>query len=169
VTARPRRRRKENPDVRAQRLERDGADADIDAIVVLEAESFTNPWSRDTLVWELRNSDVTRVYVLRDDADRVVAFCLCWVIFDELHINTLAVSPAARQQGLGSMLMRFAMEDAAAAGATRATLEVRASNEAALALYRRLGFVIAARRPGYYSKPDEDGLILWKEGLGASP
>ena len=65
--------------------------------------------------------------------------------------------------------MRFAMEDARAGGATRATLEVRASNAAALALYRRLGFVIAARRPGYYSKPDEDGLILWKEGLGASP
>ena len=44
-----------------------GADADIDAIVALETESFTNPWSRDTLVWELRNSDVTQVYVLRDD------------------------------------------------------------------------------------------------------
>ena len=155
--------------MRVERLERDGGDADIDAIVALEAESFTNPWSRDTLVWELRNSDVTRAYVLRDDTDRVVAFCLCWVLFDELHINTLAVSPAARQQGLGSRLMRFAMEDAATGGATRATLEVRASNEAALALYRRLGFMVAARRPGYYSKPDEDGLILWKEGLVASP
>lgn len=155
--------------MRVERLERDGGDADIDAIVALEAESFTNPWSRDTLVWELRNSDVTRAYVLRDDTDRVVAFCLCWVLFDELHINTLAVSPAARQQGLGSRLMRFAMEDAATGGATRATLEVRASNEAALALYRRLGFMVAARRPGYYSKPDEDGLILWKEGLDASP
>ena len=155
--------------MRVQRLERDFADADVDAIVALEAESFTNPWSRDTLVWELRNSDVTRVYVLRDDGDRVVAFCVCWVIFDELHVNTLAVAPGARRQGLGSILMRSAMTDAAAGGASRATLEVRASNTAALGLYQRLGFTIAARRPGYYSKPDEDGLILWKEGLGASP
>jgi ribosomal-protein-alanine N-acetyltransferase len=155
--------------VRVQRLESDFADADVDAIVALEAESFTNPWSRDTLVWELRNSDVTRVYVLREDGERVAAFCVCWVIFDELHVNTLAVAPGSRRQGLGSILMRAAMADAAAAGAVKATLEVRASNEAALALYRRLGFDIAARRPGYYSKPDEDGLILWKEGLGASP
>lgn len=155
--------------MRVQRLERDFTEADVDAIVALEAESFTNPWSRDTLVWELRNSDVTRVYVLRDDDDRVTAFCVCWVIFDELHVNTLAVSPGARRQGLGSILMRSAMADAALGGATRATLEVRASNAAALGLYQRLGFTIAARRPGYYSKPDEDGLILWKEGLGASP
>src|SRR5205085_228208 len=134
-------------------------------IVALEAESFTNPWSRDTLVWELRNSDVTRVYILRDDEERVAAFCVCWVIFDELHVNTLAVAAASRRQGLGSILMRAAMADAAAAGATKATLEVRASNEAALALYRRLGFDVAARRPRYYTKPEEDGLILWKEGL----
>jgi len=152
-----------------QRVERDFAAADVDAIVALEAESFTNPWSRDTLVWELRNSDVTRVYVLRDDQDVVAAFCVCWVIFDEMHVNTLAVAPGARRQGLGSILMRFAMADAVAGGATRATLEVRESNTAAIALYQRLGFSIAARRPGYYSKPDEDGLILWKEGLGASP
>src|SRR6185369_4139467 len=132
--ARPRPRRRGNPDVRVQRLERDFADADVDAIVALEAESFTNPWSRDTLVWELRNSDVTRVYVLRDDRDLVTAFCVCWVIFDELHVNTLAVAAGSRRQGLGSILMRSAMADAAGGGATKATLEVRASNEAALAL-----------------------------------
>jgi len=75
-----------------------GADADIDAIVALEQESFTNPWSRETLVWELANSDVTRVYLLRDEAHRAIAFCIAWVIFDELHINTLAVSAAERRK-----------------------------------------------------------------------
>jgi [ribosomal protein S18]-alanine N-acetyltransferase len=48
-------------------------------------------------------------------------------------------------------------------------LEVRASNATALALYERLGFRVAATRPGYYVKPDEDALILWREGLDASP
>ena len=70
-------------------------DTDIDAIVALESESFTNPWSRETLVWELRNSDVTQR--LRAAPRRwrpIVAFCVCWIIFDELHINTLAVAPA---------------------------------------------------------------------------
>jgi [ribosomal protein S18]-alanine N-acetyltransferase len=152
-----------------QRLRAGAADADLDAVVALESESFTNPWPRETLVWELENSDVTRAYLLRDDSGVITAFCVCWVIFDELHINTVAVAPAARRRGLAAALLRHVIADAVASGATRATLEVRASNAAALALYQRLGFRVAATRPGYYVKPDEDALILWREGLDASP
>ena len=155
--------------MRIERLLHANAAAELDAIVALEAESFTNPWSRDTIVWELENSDVTRIYLLRDDDGAIVAFCVCWVIFDELHINTLAVKPAARRGGMATALLRQVMAEAAAAGATKATLEVRASNTAALGLYTRLGFHVAAKRPGYYTKPDEDALILWRAGLDTSP
>lgn len=155
--------------MQVERLRDAGADADIDAIVGLEAESFTNPWSRDTIVWELRNSDVTQVYLLRDDRGTVRAFCVCWVIFDELHINTLAVAPDSRRSGLATFLLRQVMAQAAAAGARKATLEVRASNTAALALYARLGFHVAARRPRYYTQPVEDALILWRADLDTSP
>jgi len=151
--------------VRVERLQDPAAEADLDAVVALEAASFTNPWTRDSLVWELANSDVTRVYLLRDDAGQVAAFCTCWVIFDELHINTLAVAPDSRRQGLATTLLEHVLAEAARAGATKATLEVRASNTAALALYERLGFHVAARRPNYYTKPEEDGLILWCERL----
>ena len=149
--------------MRVERLRDPGADADIDAVVALEAESFTSPWSRDTLVWELANSDVTRVYLLRDTDDRAMAFCIVWVIFDELHINTLAVSPAHRRQGLATRLLRDVMAEAALEGARRATLEVRESNTAALGLYAGLGFRVAARRREYYTNPPEDALILWRE------
>ena len=155
--------------MRIERLVDPTADADIDAVVALETESFTNPWSRDTLVWELRNSDVTRAYLLRDDGGRVIAFCVCWVIFDELHINTLAVAASARRQGVASALLRHVIADAVVSGATKATLEVRASNLAAISLYERLGFHVAATRPRYYVKPEEDALILWREGLDTSP
>lgn len=155
--------------MRVERLTDATAEAEIDAVAALEAESFTNPWSRETLVWELRNSDVTRAYLLRNDEDRVVAFCLCWVIFDELHINTVAVAPADRRQGLAIALLRQVISEAVEAGASKATLEVRASNTAALRLYERLGFHVAARRPGYYTKPEEDALILWRENLAGSP
>ena len=155
--------------MRIERLRSGAADADLDAVVALESESFTNPWPRETLVWELENSDVTRAYVLKEDTGGMAAFCLCWVIFDELHINTLAVAPAARRRGLATALLRHVIADAAAAGATRATLEVRASNAAALGLYGQLGFRVAATRRGYYVKPDEDALILWREGLDTSP
>jgi len=147
-----------------ERLRDPDAAADIDAIAALEAASFTNPWPRETLVWELRNSDVTRIYVFRDDRSAIVAFCLCWVIFDELHINTLAVAPDHRRAGVATLLLRHVLAETANEGARRATLEVRASNRAALALYERLGFRVTATRPGYYTNPDEDALILWLEG-----
>ena len=155
--------------MRVERLRDAGAGADIDAIVGLESESFTNPWPRETLVWELRNSDVTQVYLLRGDQGQVLAFCVCWVIFDELHINTLAVAPAARRMGLATFLMREVMAEAVRAGARKATLEVRASNSAALALYTRLGFHVSAQRPRYYTQQEEDALILWNESLDTSP
>jgi ribosomal-protein-alanine N-acetyltransferase len=155
--------------MRVERLTDATADAEIDAVAALETESFTNPWTRETLVWELRNSDVTRAYLLRNDEDRVVAFCLCWVIFDELHINTVAVAPSDRRQGLAIALLRQVIAEAVRAGASKATLEVRASNTAALGLYERLGFHVAARRAGYYTKPEEDALILWRENLASSP
>lgn len=155
--------------LRVERFHDPNALADLDAIVELETESFTNPWSRATLVWELENSDVTRIYLLRDADGVILAFCICWVIFDELHINTLAVKPAVRRSGLATTLLRTVMADSAAAGATKATLEVRASNTAALGLYLRFGFHVAAKRPRYYTKPEEDALILWREGLHTSP
>jgi ribosomal-protein-alanine N-acetyltransferase len=150
--------------VRVERLRDPGANDVIDAIVGLESESFTNPWSRDTLVWELQNSDVTRVHVLRDETDAIVAFSVCWIIFDELHINTLAVAPEFRRRGFGTALLQAVMAEAENEGAVKATLEVRASNTPALALYQRLGFRISARRPSYYTNPEEDALILWREG-----
>jgi [ribosomal protein S18]-alanine N-acetyltransferase len=156
--------RRRGAEVRVERLRDAGADEVIDAIVALEAESFTNPWSRDTLVWELRNSDVTRVHLLREDGGTIAAFCVCWIIFDELHINTLAVAPEFRRRGLATALLQAVMAEAETEGAMKATLEVRASNTAALALYERLGFRISARRPEYYTNPQEDALILWREG-----
>lgn len=149
------------------RIERVTDERDVDGIVALEAASFTNPWSRETLVWELRNSDVTRIYVARADDGSVVAFCTCWMIFDELHINTLAVSPALRRQGLATTLMRRILGDALAAGVTKATLEVRASNAAAIGLYAALGFRITATRKRYYTKPEEDAYVLWLDELQA--
>lgn len=140
--------------------------AELDEVAALEAASFTNPWSREMLARDLRNADVARVYVLRNPEGKLLAFCACWLVVDELHINTLAVKPEARRRGLATQLLRFVLAEASIAGATRATLEVRRSNEVALKLYERLGFEIRAIRPKYYSQPVEDGLVLWSDKLG---
>jgi ribosomal-protein-alanine N-acetyltransferase len=146
-------------------VERLADDDDLDAVAALEADSFTNPWTREMLARELRQSDVARVYVLRAAGKRVAAFCACWVIFDELHINTIAVDPPLRRRGLATILLEHVIGDAARDGATTATLEVRRSNGPAIALYERLGFAVEAVRARYYTGPEEDALILWRRGL----
>lgn len=141
-------------------ISRAGADDDLSEISTLQAKTFTNPWSAESLRWELANTDVARLYVMRSDG-AVVGYCACWVIFDELHINSLAIDPDRRRQGLASRLLRAVQRDAVAAGATKATLEVRRSNKPAIELYERLGYAVEGIRKDYYEQPREDALILW--------
>lgn len=146
-------------------IDRLADDRDLDEVSELEARCFTNPWTRDMLARELAQSDVAHVFLLRLPDRRIAAFCACWIVVDELHVNTLVVDLPYRRQGLGVALMRWVMEESVRRGATRATLEVRESNLAAQRLYEGLGFHVAARRPAYYSHPVEDALILWREDL----
>ena len=145
-------------------VERASSDEDLDAVAALEAASFINPWTRAMLARELSQNELARVYVLRLGEERVAAFCACWVIVGELHINTIAVRADLRRRGLATALMQYVLADAQREGASRATLEVRRSNEAAQRLYETLGFRLAGVRPGYYTQPDEEALILWRDG-----
>ncbi len=146
-------------------IERVQSEADLDAVAELEARCFTNPWTRDMLARELAAAPVAHLFVLRLPAQPVAAFCSCWIVADELHINTIAVDVPHRRSGLATRLMREVMQEAARRGATRATLEVRESNTSARRLYEKLGFSVTAVRPRYYAQPEENALILWRESL----
>jgi [ribosomal protein S18]-alanine N-acetyltransferase len=139
--------------------------ADLDDVLAIEAASFTNPWTRSMFERELLNPGVSHLYVLRTGDWRVAAFCMDWVVADELHINNLAVRPQCRGAGVGRALLESVFGHAASLGARRATLEVRRSNAAALKLYERLGFSVAGVRKDYYDRPVEDALILWRDDL----
>jgi ribosomal-protein-alanine N-acetyltransferase len=136
---------------------------DLDGILAVDRASFTNPWTREMFEWEAAHSDVARVYVARAGEAGVIAYCAVWIVFDELHINNLAVLPAWRRRGVARALLSAVLAEARRLGAVRATLEVRASNQAARALYERAGFRPAGLRRGYYTHPVEDALILWCE------
>ena len=81
----------------------------------------------------------------------------------EADIMNVAVSPAFRRRGIAAELLERLKNDLKAEGVYSLTLEVRASNDAAIALYALLGYVQVGRRPGYYHNPKEDALILRKE------
>jgi ribosomal-protein-alanine N-acetyltransferase len=136
---------------------------DLNGVLEVEHASFTNPWTREMYAWELRNRDVCHIYVVRTAGERVTGFCAFWLIVDEAHINNLAVRPAYRGRGLGTLLMRRVLTEARRLGAVRATLEVRASNAGARRFYEAMGFAVTATRPRYYTNPTEDALILWRD------
>jgi ribosomal-protein-alanine N-acetyltransferase len=150
-------------------IERITEAADLDAVAAVEAASFSNPWTREMLERELRDSGVARVYALRSPAGGIAAFCTCWFVLDELHINTIAVDPPSRRSGLARRLMLDLMRLAAAEGMRRILLEVRRSNEPAQRLYQGLGFAIAGTRRGYYTHPVEDALVLTRQLLRETP
>ena len=123
---------------------------DLSEIAELQRRSFTNPWGADAIQWELANTDVARLYVARGADGTALAYCACWLLFDELHLNSLAVAESARRRGVARQLLGAVFRDAVASGARAATLEVRRSNDAARHLYERLGFVVDAVRRDYY-------------------
>jgi tRNA threonylcarbamoyl adenosine modification protein YeaZ/ribosomal-protein-alanine acetyltransferase len=138
---------------------------DLAGVDALQRRAFTNAWGAEAIRWELEHTDVARLYVLRDEAAGAVAYCACWMVFDELHINSLAVDEPWRRRGLARLLLQAVMRDAAASGAKSATLEVRQSNDAARALYEGLGFHVEGVRRDYYQNPREDALVLWHRRL----
>lgn len=142
----------------APQFERAGP-ADLDALLALEQASAVHPWTRAHFAAVL-DDERTRVFVLRDRAGGLLAFCVLALAADEVEVHDVAVAPAARRRGLARALMEHALRDAAGRGARRAFLEVRASNRPARALYARLGFAPTGRRRAYYREPEEDAVLL---------
>jgi [ribosomal protein S18]-alanine N-acetyltransferase len=137
----------------------------IDEILAIEQLSFTNPWTREMYLAEFRNSGVSYCYLAKNEEGPSVGFCSFWRVLDELHINNLAVAPAFRRTGVATALLARVLGDGATLGASRATLEVRRSNDPARLLYERFGFSVVGVRRAYYTKPVEDAIVLRRERL----
>ena len=112
-------------------IDRLDGDQDLDGVLFVESESFTNPWTRDMYAWELQNRAVCHILVVRTANRPVVGFCAFWLVVDEIHINNVAILPGLRGLGIGTALMMRVFAEAQRLGARRATLEVPASNEGA--------------------------------------
>lgn len=108
-----------------------------------------------------------RMAVVAEADGRVSGFAAASLLRDgtenRSELDTMAVDPAVRRRGAGRAMLASVLNWAAAHGARRMGLEVRASNTAALMLYRRMGFAEEGRRPAYYRDPEEDALLLGRE------
>ena len=135
--------------------------ADLTTVIEIDSQSFSMPWSERTYQNELTENPAAYLYVAEDQGHgNVVGYIGFWFIVDEAHISTLAVELQYRRQGIGRMLLEAALFEAARLGAEIVSLEVRASNNVALQLYREFGFRLRERRTGYYQDNGEDALYM---------
>lgn len=138
---------------------------DVDRVALIDRLSFPTPWPRRSYLFELRRNPHARLWVAEKPAAGVVGMLVMWLLLTEAHIATLAVHPDHRRQGIGARLLAQALRLAQQEGARSAYLEVRVSNRAAQALYRRFGFRVTGRRPHYYQDTGEDALLMTLEPL----
>ena len=133
---------------------------DLDAVMEIEDQSFSIPWSRDAFLNEIEHNHLS-TYLVAEDGNMLAGYCGVWLVVDEAHITNVAVLPDYRGRGLGEALMRKIMSIAIEFGARVMTLEVRVSNTPAQHLYRKLGFQDGGIRKRYYSDNQEDALVMW--------
>ncbi|GBD28617.1 Ribosomal-protein-alanine acetyltransferase [bacterium HR31] len=141
---------------------------DIPRVLEIERQCFSTPWPRDAYRRELQENRSACYLVARQNGV-VVGYAGMWVILEEAHVTTLAVEPRYRRRKVGERLLAALIEEARARGARWVTLEVRRSNHAAQALYRKYGFREVHVRPRYYSDNGEDALIMWTGNIWEEP
>src|SRR5690554_6075490 len=128
---------------------------DLDAIMEVERAAHAHPWQRESFEREF-TLEWSRIWVATE-GDRVVGFLAFWRVLDELHILDVAVHPDVQRRGVARGMLEMLLALGQAHDVVAVLLEVRVSNQAAIALYKRLGFERMGRRKRYY----EDGEDAW--------
>ncbi|MGB6298903.1 MAG: ribosomal protein S18-alanine N-acetyltransferase [Rivularia sp. (in: cyanobacteria)] len=138
----------------------------LSAILELDQNCFGGLWSKEGYIRELDspNSEIQGLFSQKT-GEKLLGMGCFWSILEEAHITILAIDSQYHRQGMGAALLYSLIKTARDRHLERATLEVRASNLAAIALYEKFGFKTAGRRRRYYKDNGEDALILWLGGI----
>lgn len=131
----------------------------LDRLAELEEKCFPDPWSRALLLDMIAREDAVSLAAV--DADGLVlGYASYRRVLDEGSVDSVAVDPAFRRRGIAGALLEALEASARETGLRSLTLEVRASNAAARALYAGAGYVPVGRRRGYYIRPAEDAVLM---------
>lgn len=128
----------------------------LPALAAIERACFRAPWSEQALREELGKG----IFLVAERAGAAVGYVGCQTVLDEGYITNVAVLPAARRQGVARAMLRALTEQAARQELAFVTLEVRASNAPAIALYEGAGFRPAGVRRRFYTQPTEDAVLM---------
>ena len=136
--------------------------ADVAAIMAIEQRIYPYPWTAGNFTDSLAAG--YSAWICRERG-AIAGYGLMMLVLDEAHLLNIGIAPERQRCGLGSALLEYLFGVARDAGATRMFLDVRPSNDAGRALYRRYGFAEIGRRRGYYPAPDgrEDALVMARD------
>jgi [ribosomal protein S18]-alanine N-acetyltransferase len=134
--------------------------SDLPQVIAIERRAFTTPWSLAMFVLELSKPSGVCLAAVDSDTGRLVGYLVCSRYDTVWHLMNIAVEPTLRRRGIAWAMLEQLIERAGTE--QQYTLEVRASNAPAIALYERLHFRSAGTRPRYYRDNGEDALIMWR-------
>lgn len=134
---------------------------DIEDAALLEKTNLgKEAWTQKQLIDALTRDDT--IYLVAAKAGRIVGLCGVQNISGEGEITNVSVARDCRGEGIGYKMVKQLIERGVGIGIKDYTLEVRASNEPAIRLYEKLGFVSEGVRPNFYDEPKDDAVIYWK-------
>ena len=132
---------------------------DLAEVCKIEKDNFSLPWSEKSFWESMEREDTVFLVALEDE--KVVGYIGCYCIAGAGEITNVAVKASHRRKGIGGKLLQKLYEKVAALDTQEYFLEVRESNEAAIGLYLRQGFVKEGIRKNFYEKPVENAVIMW--------
>ena len=132
---------------------------DVPAMARIERDSFGSPWSAEEITKDVTAGGNVYVAVAECGGEKA-GYGEIRMVAGEAQIYNIATAPEFRREGIGEALLRHMIDKAEEDGCTLVTLEVRGGNEAAMALYHKLGFREVGRRKGYYAKGGEDAVLM---------
>jgi len=136
----------------------------VRSVMRIEQQAYVHPWTTSLFLGELglRNN---RAYTVAHVGSLLVGYSGLMFVADDAHVTTIAVDPIWQRHKIATRLMLHNVRVALQHGAKHLTLEVRVSNDAAQALYRKFGFAPAGVRKNYYSETNEDALVMWANDI----
>ena len=133
---------------------------DLTQVCEIEKANFSLPWSEKSFSDSIKRNDT--IFLTALAGEEVVGYLGCYCICGTGEITNVAVKASMRGQRIGAMLLQKLYEAGAALETKEFFLEVRESNEAAIRLYTREGFIKEGIRKNFYEKPIENAVIMWK-------
>lgn len=135
-------------------------ESDLSQVAEIEEQTFSVPWSLESFRESMMLEHT--VYLVAEEQEKIMGYCGMYRVFNEGEIVNVAVAEEYRRRGVAKELLEQLFRESEILKVDNFFLEVRESNEGAIALYKKLGFIEAGIRKDFYEKPRENAIFMWK-------